>query len=390
MKKSIAVLGATGSIGSSALDVIRSERDLYEPVLLSCHRKISELLALSQEFPKALLVFTGEGAVPQGCYCGIAGLREAIAKASPAIGINGIAGAAGLLPSIMLLEANADLALANKETIVMAAPLVKGLAAQRGCAILPVDSEHAAIFALLHAHGREAVKELLITASGGPFRNAQEEDLKRITPEEALAHPTWSMGPKISIDSATLANKGLEVIEAAHLFDFSPSDITVVIHPQSMVHSMVRLKNGAIYGELSSPDMRLPIHNALSYPNCTPCSFGALDFNGLTLEFYKPDGAMFPMLPLAFEALRQGGEYPIVYNAANEVAVTAFLENSIGFLDISQIVSYVFDRSWASAASGMALGDTGVDIHSSLEAIMETDRKARSLAEDRIRERQWQ
>ncbi|MDR2499799.1 MAG: 1-deoxy-D-xylulose-5-phosphate reductoisomerase [Treponema sp.] len=383
MKKKVAVLGATGSIGRSALDVIRAEGDSYEPVLFSSHRNLGGLLALSQEFPAAALALTGveTEAPPQGVLRGMAGLRRGIAEAAADMVVNGIAGAAGLEPSLLALEAGADLALANKETVVMAAPLVFALAAKRGRRILPVDSEHAAIFNLLEAHGREAVEELILTASGGPFRGCSREELSRISPDEALRHPTWKMGPKISVDSATLANKGLEVIEAAGLFDFPPGAVTVAVHPQSIVHSMVRLKNGAIYAELSQPDMRLPIHNALAYPLCGPCAFGRLDFNGLTLEFEKPDLERFPLLPLAYQAARLGGPYPVIYNAANEAGVAAFLAKSIGFLDIPQVVEYVMSNDWQ--AGTWNLREAGV--FEGLALILETDRKARNAAEAYIK-----
>ncbi|MDR2246641.1 MAG: 1-deoxy-D-xylulose-5-phosphate reductoisomerase [Treponema sp.] len=379
MKKRIAVLGATGSIGKSTIDVLREGREYFEVVLLSSHRDVSGLLVLSQEFPGAALVLTGpepapEGsALPSGIYRGKAGLLRAIAETAPDLAVNGIAGAAGLEPSLATLEAGADLALANKETVVMAAPLVFALAKKKGRRILPVDSEHHAVSSLLEAHSREHVEEIILTASGGPFRTRKREDFAQITVEEALAHPTWNMGAKITIDSASLANKGLEVIEAAGLFNMPVDRITVVIHPQSIVHSMVRLKDGAVYSQLSRPDMRLPIHNALYYPECTPCSLGLLDFSGgLTLEFEAPDFAAFPMLPLAYEAVKQGGLYPAAYNAANEEAVAAFLTKKAGFLDISRIVEYVLERDWHTTGN--------LESPEALQVIVEADSAARKIA----------
>jgi 1-deoxy-D-xylulose-5-phosphate reductoisomerase len=385
MKKRVAVLGATGSIGKSALDVLREGRERFEVVLLSSHTGVSGLLALSREFPAAALALTGPDSAPGGSappgkvYEGKAGLLRALAGTAPDLVVNGISGAAGLEPSLAALDAGADLALANKETVVMAAPLVFALAKKKGRRVLPVDSEHHAVSSLLEAHGRENAAGIILTASGGPFRKRKREDFAGITVEEALAHPTWNMGPKITLDSATLANKGLEVIEAAGLFSIPPGEITVVIHPQSIVHSMIRLRDGAVYAQLSRPDMRLPIHNALYYPECTPCSWGRLDFTALTLEFDAPDFGAFPMLPLAYEAAKRGGLYPAVYNAANEAAAAAFLTRKAGFLDIPRIVEYVLNRDWNTAGDFESAG--------ALQAILEADEKARKIANTYILEK---
>jgi 1-deoxy-D-xylulose-5-phosphate reductoisomerase len=381
MKKRVAVLGATGSIGKSTLDVLRQGPDDFEVVLLSSHNSIRGLLELAREFPAARLALSGP--VPPGetaaSYYGSQGLLTAIAESGADVVVNGIAGAAGLSPSIAALEAGADLALANKETIVMAAPLVFALAEQNHRKILPVDSEHSAIFNLLEAHGKEGLDRILLTASGGPFRTLPVEQLQNIKPEEALAHPTWNMGPKITVDSATMANKGLEVIEAAGFFGVGPEKISVVIHPQSIVHSMVVLRGGGVYAQMSKPDMRFPIHGALYWPEHRACSFGALQFDGLTLEFYEPDFQKFPLLSLAYEAVRAGGFYPAVYNAANEVAVTAFLSKIIGFLDISAIVEYVFSRDWMDINSSGTPPD--------LKTILEVDIRAREWALNYITEK---
>ncbi|MHB9291941.1 putative 1-deoxy-D-xylulose-5-phosphate reductoisomerase [Hollandina sp. SP2] len=372
MKKRVALLGATGSIGKSTLDVIRQDKAVFDVVLLSSHTDAAGLLALSEEFPEALLALSGPTQGPKAIpYFGSPGLLQAIAACGGDIAVNGIAGAAGLQPSIEALNAGMDLALANKETIVMAAPLVLALAQEKKRRVIPVDSEHAAIFNLLEAHGRDQLDAILLTASGGPFRNYSQEQLAAVSPQDALAHPTWKMGVKISIDSATMANKGLEVIEAAWLFAMDPEKITVVVHPQSIVHSMVRFKDGTVYAQMSCPDMRLPIQQALSYPARGSRSWGTLHFDALTLEFAKPDAAAFPMLPLAYDALRRGSAYTVVYNAANEMAVTAFLEKRISFLAIPQIVAQVLDREWAAALQ--------------LESILETDSQARSLAAACIR-----
>ncbi|MDR2757894.1 MAG: 1-deoxy-D-xylulose-5-phosphate reductoisomerase [Spirochaetaceae bacterium] len=384
MKKRIAVLGATGSIGKMTMDILRQGRDDFEVVLLSSHGNIRGLLDLSGEFPAARLALSGpvppEGTTrTEATYYGTRALLTAIAESGANLVVNGIAGAAGLPPSLAALEAGADLALANKETIVMAAPLVFALAEKKKTHILPVDSEHSAVFNLLEAHGKERLERIFLTASGGPFRNLPAEQFRLITPQEALAHPTWNMGPKITVDSATLANKGLEVIEAAGLFGVGPDQISVVIHPQSIVHSMVAFREGGVYAQMSNPDMRLPIHGALYWPKRSPCSFGALSFDGLTLEFDKPDYKKFPLLPLAYDAVRAGGLYPTVYNAANEAAVTAFLSKKIGFLDISAIVEYVFKRDWRNPAPPGSFPD--------LETIIEADRQARERALNYISEK---
>jgi 1-deoxy-D-xylulose-5-phosphate reductoisomerase len=338
MKKRIAVLGATGSIGKSTLDVIRTNPLDFEPVLLSARNNAESLRKLGEEFPGASLCLAGHNP---------AGLLEAVKRAEADITVNGIAGAAGLEPSAAALEAGSDLALANKETIVMAGPLIMDLARKKGRRLIPVDSEHSAIFNLLEAHGREKAAEILLTASGGPFRTYSREELGKVKVEDALSHPTWKMGPKITIDSASMANKGLEVIEAVRLFDMPPDKVAVVIHPQSVVHSMVRMGDGAVYAQLSRPDMRLAIQEALYWPERAPSPFGSLDFaGGLTLEFDKPDGERFPMLPLAYHAARRGGLYPCAYNGANEEAVAAFSSGKAGFLDIPLIVDYVLQEDW--------------------------------------------
>ncbi|MDR2053529.1 MAG: 1-deoxy-D-xylulose-5-phosphate reductoisomerase [Treponema sp.] len=388
-KKRVAVLGATGSIGKNTLDILRAGKDDFEPVLFSGYRDAPGLLALGKEYPGAALAFAADDYGGSGgaefdrkrTYFGREGLLRSIAECGAGIVVNGIAGAAGLEPSLAALEAGSDLALANKETIVMAGELALGLAKRKKVRIIPVDSEHSTVFSLLEAHGRDRTAEILLTASGGPFRKKPLEELGRITYKDALNHPTWNMGPKITVDSATLANKGLEVIEAAKLFDMNAEQIKVVVHPQSVVHSMVRLKDGAVYAQLSRPDMRLPIHNALYYPDTMPCSFGLLDFDCLTLEFEKPDYERFPMLPLAYEASRRGGMYPAIYNAANEAAVSAFAENRAGFSDIPRIVSFVLhsDRDFGAPFPG-------TDSAATLGAILETDRLAREKAEKFILE----
>lgn len=335
--KKIAVLGATGSIGKSALDIIARNAGDFEVVLLSANSSRGELEKISKLYPKAVCVLTG-------IKGGRENLLNAIKTVRPDITLNGIAGSAGLVPSLAAIEAGSDLALANKETIVMAAPLVFSLAKEKKVKIIPVDSEHSAIFHLIKAHGKPC--EIILTASGGPFRKLSLKELANVTPKDALAHPTWNMGPKITIDSASMANKGLEIIEACALFDMESEKVKVTVHPQSIVHSLIKLRNGVIYAQLSKPDMRHPIHDALYYPKTAPLNLETVSFDSLTLEFKKPDLKKFPMLTLAWEAAKMGALYPCAYNAANEEAVSAFLENKIGFLDIPKVTAFVMQEDW--------------------------------------------
>jgi 1-deoxy-D-xylulose-5-phosphate reductoisomerase len=370
MKKSIAVLGATGSIGTSALDVIARGTDHFDVVLLSAHSNGDALALAAQPWPRAQRVLSGTAG-------GREQLLAAIANCGADIVLNGISGAAGLEPSMAAIEAGSDLALANKETLVMAGHLILKQAKEQKVTIIPVDSEHPAIFFLTEAHGHHALDEVILTASGGPFRNRTVQEMATVRPQDALAHPTWNMGPKITIDSASMANKGLEVIEAAHLFDLPPEKIKVVVHPQSIVHSMIRMRDGAVYAQLSRPDMRHPIHKALywsempSKEGTTPADFERLDFDNLTLEFYPPDLVKFPLLALAYYAVRNGGLYPCAYNGANEAAVAAFLAGRIGFLDIARVTRYVLDRDWSSRPQDIA-------------TVMEAHRQAWDMAENMV------
>jgi len=345
MKKRIAVLGATGSIGKSSLDIIDRERGFFEAVLITAHSKKDELERLKKKWPSAVCVFSGE----EG---GGKKLTEAIKNVQPDITINGISGAAGLEPSLAAIEAGSNIALANKETIVMAGRLALRLANEKKVKIIPVDSEHSAVFKLIEAHSLLKINELkiseiILTASGGPFRKLSLKEMENVTAKDALAHPTWKMGPKITIDSASMANKGLEIIEACILFNVPVDKIKVVIHPQSIVHSMIRLSNGVIYAQLSKPDMRHPIHDALHWPDTAPLDLDTLSFDSLTLEFEKPDAEKFPMPGIAREAAKKGGLYPCAYNAANEEAVTAFINKKIGFTDIPKITGIVLEKDWA-------------------------------------------
>jgi 1-deoxy-D-xylulose-5-phosphate reductoisomerase len=347
MKKRVAVLGATGSIGKSSLDVISRNKDFFEVALISAHSKKNELEALKNQYPGAVCVLSGE----EG---GRKKLLAAINDVQPDITINGICTSSGLEPSLAALEAGSNLALANKETVVMAGQLIFSLAIEKNVKIIPVDSEHSAIFHLIEAHAGQnrneenaQIAEIVLTASGGPFRKLSLKEMESVTAQDALAHPTWKMGPKITVDSASMANKGLEIIEACSFFNMPEEKIKVTIHPQSIVHSMIRLCNGVFYAQLSKPDMRHPIHDALFWPKIFPLTLDTLDFDSLTLEFEKPDPFKFPMLKFAREAAKRSGLYPCAYNAANEEAVLAFLKNEINFLDISRVTCAVLEKDWA-------------------------------------------
>ena len=340
-KKRILVLGCTGSIGTSTLDIIRNESYKFECCGLSANSKKVELEKLSQEFgcPSTLTSADGND-----------GIKRLLEQTHPDIVVNGIAGSAGLIPSILTLEAGIDLALANKESVVMAGPLIFELANKNDCRILPVDSEHSAIFTLINQCGKENVESLIITASGGPFKNLAEEQLTTVTVKDALKHPTWNMGVKITIDSATLGNKGLEVIEACRLFGMPSNKIQVVVHPQSIIHSLVRTRDGIVYGQFSEPDMKHPILQALDWPKTDKTFMQPFDLVGTadgkrTLTFEKPRTDVFKMLPLAFFAAEKDNCYPIAYNAANEVAVKAFMDERIKFLDIPIIVEKVLTKN---------------------------------------------
>uniref|UniRef100_A0A7C3E287 1-deoxy-D-xylulose 5-phosphate reductoisomerase n=1 Tax=Gracilinema caldarium TaxID=215591 RepID=A0A7C3E287_9SPIR len=378
MKRKIAVLGATGSIGKSTLDVLASYPDDFEVVLLSANRDLQKLLLASRVYPSAKLALADIGLASTAdagpiSFWGPEGLLQAIRESGAQIVVNGIAGSPGLLPSLTALETGADLALANKETIVMAGPLAFALAKEHHCRIIPVDSEHSAVFQLLEAHGPDALEEIILTASGGPFRQYTKEQLEQVTLTDALAHPTWNMGGKITIDSASLANKGLEVIEAVRLFAVNPDRVKVLVHPQSYVHSMIRLKEGSLYAQMSRPDMRVPIHNALFWPEIRHCKFGRLDLAGQALTFEQPNEDLFPMLPLAYKAADLGMGYPVAYNAADEEAVAAFMNGQISFTDIGRVVAEVLQSQWPCEELV-------------LQSILDVDTRARITAKKAIKE----
>ncbi|NQT58373.1 MAG: 1-deoxy-D-xylulose-5-phosphate reductoisomerase [Bacteroidetes bacterium] len=351
MQKKIIILGCTGSIGSSALQAISRYPEKFLIVAISANTNEHELLTIKKRFnvPAAAL----SGSIPinnsEIQFSGTNGLLEMIETTSADIVLNGISGAPGLRPSITALESGKNLVLANKETVVMANSLIFDLAEKKNLSIIPVDSEHSAILQLIRFKPDNYLNKIILTASGGPFRNTPKELFSQITPEDAVKHPTWSMGRKISIDSATLANKGLEVIETHMFFNTPPEKIEVLIHPQSIVHSMISTTDGSIYAQLSSTDMKIPIMNALMFPDITENSFHPFDLAGLTLSFEQPDRDKFPMLGFAYQALELKGAYSIAYNAVNEVAVENFISGAIKFTDISTLTSKVLQLDWVAA-----------------------------------------
>ena len=346
--KNIAVLGSTGSIGTQTLDVVRSHPELFHISVLAAHSHDELLEQQIREFQPELAVLSDEDAYKRlkSRYSGttqLAGGRQAFIDAAAVDAVDTVVtsmmGFAGLEPTMKALDARKNIALANKETLVVAGEIVMRRAKEQGVSILPVDSEHCAFYQCLQGEKRESIEKLLLTCSGGPFRGKKREDLKDATVKQVLAHPTWNMGQKITVDSATLVNKGLEVIEAKWLYGVSYDQIQVVVHPQSIVHSMVQFHDGAVIAQLGSTDMKLPIQYALTYPNRTVSAFERLDFWKMKdLTFSQPDTDTFKGLKFAYEAGAMGGTMPCVFNAANEVAVGAFLKGGIRFLDIYDII----------------------------------------------------
>ena len=379
MKKQISVLGCTGSIGEQALDVIATHPDEMALFGIAANRSVSTMLAQARkylprvvacetEFDASLLPDGVTAIMGEGASSKLAAMQEAD------VVVNGISGFAALAPLIASLKAGKRVALANKESIVCGKRLIDRVLSEYSGEILPVDSEQSAIFQCLQNGRKSEVNKLILTASGGPFWRKSREELRHVTPEQALAHPTWNMGKKITIDSATLFNKGLEVIEAAYLFDLPAEQIDVVIHPQSIVHSMVSYLDGTCMANMSKPDMRLPIQYAITYPERKASSCSTLFlYQEQPLTFHKPDLERFLSLRMAYDALKTGLSCPLVYNGANEAAVEAFCSGLIGFLDIEVVVDYTLNQHTPAAL------DT-------LEEIIEADRQAR-IAANRIIQR---
>jgi 1-deoxy-D-xylulose-5-phosphate reductoisomerase len=374
--RTVSLLGSTGSVGTQALDVIRTEPERFRVHALAAQRSVEELLAQAAAFGPALVVI-GDPAryaevrdgVPAGTEV-MVGEEGMVAAAQGAdVVLNAVVGFAGLPVTMAALEAGKRLALANKESLIAGAPVVQKARRTPGAEIVPVDSEHCAVHQCLAAvHAATDVARLLLTASGGPFRGFTAERLGAVTVADALAHPTWSMGPKITIDSSTLMNKGLEVIEAHELFGIGYDRIDIVVHPQSIVHSMVELRDGSTLAQLSNPDMRLPIGYALGWPDRAASPFGALDWTSAqTLTFEPPDRAVFPCIDLAYEAGRRGGSAPAWLSAANEVAVEAFLGNALPWGGIADVVAETME-GWV---------DDPVD---EVDAVLAADAAARARA----------
>lgn len=374
--KRIIVLGSTGSIGTSTLDVVGRFPDRLAVEGLSAGSNARLLLEQAKRYRPGAVALKDWKAVPAlekalnplgiRMFGGPEGVLALMEETRADMMVNGLVGAVGLLPTLKAVERGMDVALANKESLVMGGPLVMEKVRERGVRLLPVDSEHSAIWQCVAGSDRRILRRLMLTGSGGPFVDWSEEQMARITPKDALAHPTWKMGRKITVDCATLMNKGLEVIEAHWLFDVSPDQIQVVIHRQSIVHSLVEFVDGSTLAQLSLPDMRLPIQFALTYPERWPRETAPLDLAALgTLSFESPDSKRFPCLNLAYQALRIGGTMPAVLNAANEVAVQAFLEERLPFTRIAEVNERTMARHQVIA-------------HPSLDEILEADRWART------------
>ena len=353
--KRIAILGSTGSIGTQALQVIEEHPDLYEAYVLTANHRVDELIEQARRFRPEAVVIACETHYPRlkealadlpiKVYAGQEALCQVVAEAPVDMVLTAMVGYAGLLPTIHALRAHKPIALANKETLVVAGELICQLAAEGRVPILPVDSEHSAIFQCLAGEWDNPIEKIILTASGGPFRAHSLEQLQSVGPRQALKHPNWQMGAKITIDSASMMNKGFEVIEAKWLFGVKPEQIEVVVHPQSVIHSMVQFQDGAVKAQLGMPDMRLPIQYAFSYPKRVSASFPRLDFATCSqLTFEQPDTTRFRNLALAYEALHRGGNMPCIVNAANEVVVAAFLQEKVSFLGMSEIIAQTMSR----------------------------------------------
>jgi len=379
--RGLAVLGSTGSIGTQTLEVVRLFPDAFDVRVLTCRSNIERLTEQVREFnPECVVVATADAArelraglpnVDVKIRVGDDGLCAAAARAGVDVVMAAVVGFAGLAPVLAALRAEKEVALANKETLVVGGALVQNVLARHEQArLIPVDSEHSAIFQCLVGESERSVEDVVLTASGGPFRTRPADTFGDITVDQALDHPNWSMGAKISIDSATMMNKGLEVIEARWLFDLDVDQIRVLVHPQSIVHSMVSFADGAVKAQLGAPDMKVPIQYALSFPGRWAAPHERLDWSELTrLDFERPDTDKFPCLQLAYEALETGGTAPAVLNAANEAAVGLFLDEKISFPDIPRLIEETLGRSATASAS-------------SLEGLTEADRAARDAVKE--------
>ena len=350
--RKIAILGSTGSIGTQALDVIAANPTLFELFAITGHSNVALLAEQARRFKPNMVIVTDDSKYLElkesisdlddvKVFAGMQSVCDMVAMSSVDMVLTSMVGYAGLQPTIAAVKAGKTIALANKETLVVAGELICSLAMQHKCAILPVDSEHSAIFQCLAGEQDKSIEKLLLTASGGPFRTFSLEQLAHVTKADALKHPNWDMGAKITIDSASMMNKGFEVIEAKWLFGVQKEQIDVVVHPQSIVHSMVQFTDGSIKAQLGMPDMRLPIQYAFGYPNRLPNNYERVDFAKIaTLTFEKPDTNKFRNLAFAYDAMDKGGNMPCILNAANEVVVQAFLHDKMGFLQMSDVIEW--------------------------------------------------
>lgn len=355
MKKQIAILGSTGSIGTQALEVIEEHSDLYEVYCLTANNRVRELAEQARRFNPAAVVIANEAHYEElkslladcpdiNVYAGRQAIDDIVTAGPIDMVLTAMVGFAGLSPTISAIKAHKKICLANKETLVVAGELICRLAAENHSPILPVDSEHSAIFQSIVGEGDNEIEKILLTASGGPFRTFSKEQLAKVTKADALHHPTWEMGAKITIDSASMMNKGFEVIEAKWLFGVDVDKIQVLVHPQSIVHSAVQFVDGAVKAQLGVPDMRLPIQYAFSYPDRLHLNGDRLNLFEHPLEFFEPDMEKFRCLALAYEAMRKGGNMPCILNAANEIVNRGFLDDKCGFLDMPRIIEETMAR----------------------------------------------
>ena len=381
-KRTIAILGSTGSIGTQTLQVVEEHPDKFEVYAITANTRVDELIQQARKFMPEAVVIADESKYPKlkealadlpiKVYGGYESICQIVESGPIDIVVTAMVGFSGLRPTINAIKAGKAIALANKETMVVAGELINELAMKHQTPILPVDSEHSAIFQCLAGEMHNKVEKLILTASGGPFRIFTKEQLEHVTREQALKHPNWSMGAKITIDSASMMNKGFEVMEAKWLFGVGAEDIEVVVHPQSVIHSMVQFGDGAIKAQLGTPDMRLPIMYALTYPVRLPSSFERIDWNTLKeLTFEKPDLDLFPNLRHAYTALAEGGNIPCVVNAANEVCVAAFLEERIKFTDMPKLIERAMEKA------------TYI-LKPTLDDYLETDREIRAMVKEWI------
>lgn len=379
-KKQIAILGSTGSIGTQALQVIEEHSDLYEVYCLTANNRVKELAEQARRFRPAAVVIANEARYDElqamlsnlpevKVYAGARAIDEIVEAEPIDMVLTAMVGFAGLSPTIRAIKAKKKICLANKETLVVAGELITRLAIENHAPILPVDSEHSAIFQCIVGEGNNPIDKILLTASGGPFRLMTSEQIAGVTKADALKHPTWDMGAKITIDSATMMNKGFEVIEAKWLFGVEADNIEVLVHPQSIVHSAVQFCDGSVKAQLGVPDMRLPIQYAFSFPDRLTLTGNRLDLFKQPLEFFEPDMKKFRCLALAFEAIRRGGNMPCIVNAANEIVNRAFLEDRCSFPQIAEIIERTMERATFSASPDY-------------DVYIETDREARRIATD--------